>query len=41
MKTVVILTIPRSGSSLLAGILHRLGVWMGEEEDLYGQVFVI
>lgn len=34
MKTVVILTMPRSGSSLLAGILHRLGVWMGEEEDL-------
>lgn len=34
MKTVVILTMPRSGSSLLAGILHRLGVWMGKEEDL-------
>jgi hypothetical protein len=25
---------PRSGSSLLAGILHRLGVWMGKKEDL-------
>lgn len=34
MKTVVILTMPRSGSSLLAAILHRLGVWMGKEEDL-------
>lgn len=34
MKTVVILSMPRSGSSLLAGILHHLGVWMGEEKDL-------
>jgi len=34
MKTVVILTMPRSGSSLLAAVLHRLGVWMGKEEDL-------
>ncbi len=34
MKTVVILTQPRSGSSLLAGILHHLGVYMGEEEEL-------
>lgn len=34
MKTVVILTQPRSGSSLLAGILHRLGVHMGDESDL-------
>jgi hypothetical protein len=34
MKTVLILTQPRSGSSLLAGILHRLGVWMGPESDL-------
>jgi len=34
MKTVIILTQPRSGSSLLAGILDRLGVWMGPEEDL-------
>ena len=34
MKTVVILTQPRSGSSLLAGILERLGVWMGPEEDM-------
>jgi len=34
MKTVVILTQPRSGSSLLAGILHRLGVHMGDEADL-------
>ena len=34
MKTVVILTIARSGSSLLAGILHRLGVDMGSKDDL-------
>jgi len=34
MKTVVVLSMPRSGSSLLAGILHRLGIWMGEEGDL-------
>ena len=34
MKTVVILTIARSGSSLLAGILHRLGVDMGSRDDL-------
>jgi len=34
MKTVVILTQPRSGSSLLAGILHHLGIYMGEEEEL-------
>lgn len=34
MKTVVVVAMPRSGSSLLAGILHRLGVWMGKEEDL-------
>jgi len=34
MKTVVILTQPRSGSSLLAGILHHLGVYMGEEQEL-------
>ena len=34
MKTVVVLTMPRSGSSLLAGMLHRLGVWMGPEADL-------
>ncbi|NHJ05556.1 MAG: hypothetical protein EAX90_12080 [Candidatus Heimdallarchaeota archaeon] len=34
MKTIVILTIARSGSSLLAGILHRLGVDMGSKDDL-------
>ncbi|HUT80356.1 MAG TPA: hypothetical protein VMZ29_04060 [Candidatus Bathyarchaeia archaeon] len=34
MKSVIILTQPRSGSSLLAGILHRLGVTMGPEEDM-------
>ena len=33
MKTVIILTQPRSGSSLLAGILHRLGVVMGDDEE--------
>ena len=33
-KTVIILTVPRSGSSLLAGILHRLGVSMGQSSDL-------
>ena len=34
MKTVIILTQPRSGSSLLAGILHHIGVYMGEEKEL-------
>jgi len=34
MKTVTILTIARSGSSLLAGILQRLGVNMGSERDM-------
>jgi hypothetical protein len=32
--TVVVVTMPRSGSSLLAGVLHRLGVPMGPEDDL-------
>ncbi len=32
--TAVILTMPRSGSSLLAGVLHALGVPMGRAEDL-------
>jgi hypothetical protein len=34
IKTVVVVSMPRSGSSLLSGLLHRLGVWMGREEDL-------
>lgn len=34
MKTVIILTMPRSGSSLLAGILHRLGIPMGDSTDM-------
>jgi len=34
MKTVVILSMPRSGSSLLSGVLYRLGVWMGKEENM-------
>ena len=34
MKTVIILTQPRSGSSLLAGILHHLGVVMGDDKEL-------
>ena len=34
MKTVVLLTVPRSGSSLLSGVLHRLGVHMGDKHDL-------
>jgi hypothetical protein len=33
-RTVVVLTFPRSGSSLLAGIIHRLGVPMGSDHDL-------
>jgi hypothetical protein len=33
-KTAVIVTFPRSGSSLLAGVVHRLGVPMGEESEL-------
>jgi hypothetical protein len=32
--TVVIVTMPRSGSSLLAGVLHRLGIPMGPDSDL-------
>jgi hypothetical protein len=32
--TVVVLTFPRSGSSLLAGIIHRLGVSMGPTGEL-------
>jgi hypothetical protein len=34
MKTVVVLAMPRSGSSLLSGVLHRLGVWMGTNWDM-------
>jgi len=34
MKTVIILTIARSGSSLLAGVLQRLGVDMGSKRDM-------
>jgi hypothetical protein len=34
VKTVLILTIARSGSSLLSGILVRLGVDMGKETDM-------
>ncbi len=34
IKTVIVLCLPRSGSSLLAGILYRLGVWMGEPKDM-------
>jgi hypothetical protein len=34
MKTVVLLSMPRSGSSLLSGVLYRLGVWMGKEENM-------
>ncbi len=34
MKTVVVLSLARSGSSLLAGILHRLGIRMGSAKGL-------
>ncbi|MFW6123899.1 MAG: hypothetical protein ACOC5G_01640 [Acidobacteriota bacterium] len=34
MKTVVILSMPRSGSSLLSGVLYRLGVWMGKKDNM-------
>jgi len=34
MKTVVVLCLPRTGSSLLTGILHRLGIRMGSDKDL-------
>lgn len=34
IRTVLILTMPRSGSSLLAGILHKLGVPMGNPSDM-------
>ncbi len=40
MKTVVVLSPPRSGSSLLAGILHRLGISMGPKEDLIQRKFL-
>jgi hypothetical protein len=33
-RTVVVITFPRSGSSLLAGIIHRLGVPMGRDDEL-------
>jgi hypothetical protein len=33
-NTAVILTMPRSGSSLLAGVIHALGVPMGDEDGL-------
>jgi hypothetical protein len=32
--TAVILTMPRSGSSLLAGVIHALGIPMGDEDGL-------
>lgn len=34
IKTVVVLSMPRSGSSLLSGVLYRLGVWMGKKENM-------
>jgi hypothetical protein len=34
VTTAVILTMPRSGSSLLAGVIHALGVPMGNEDGL-------
>ena len=34
MKTVVVLCVQRSGSSILAGILHHLGVFMGKSRDM-------
>jgi len=34
IKTVIVLCLPRSGSSLLSGILYRLGVWMGKPKDM-------
>jgi hypothetical protein len=33
-RTVVVVTMPRSGSSLLAGMIHHLGVPMGSASDL-------
>ncbi len=40
MKTVVVLSLPRSGSSLLAGVLHRLGVDMGSNKGLENYKFL-
>ena len=34
MKTIVVLCLRRTGSSLLAGMLHRLGIRMGSVEGL-------
>jgi hypothetical protein len=34
VTTALIVTMPRSGSSLLSGVLHSLGVHMGEPADL-------
>lgn len=40
MKTVVVLSLPRSGSSLLAGILQRLGIEMGINSGLTRGAFI-
>ncbi len=40
MITVVVLSLPRSGSSLLAGILQRLGIQMGHVTGLIRRSFV-
>lgn len=34
MKTVIVLCVQRSGSSILAGMLHHLGVFMGRTRDM-------
>jgi len=34
MKTIVVLCVQRSGSSILAGMLHHLGVFMGKTRDM-------
>ncbi len=40
MKTIIILGIARSGTSLLAGILNNLGVNMEPKKDLHRDTFL-
>lgn len=34
MKTIILLNPPRSGSSMVSGILTRLGVYIGSKKDM-------
>jgi hypothetical protein len=39
-RIIVILGMDRSGTSLLAQLLERMGVWFGEQEDLVGPSYI-